>query len=134
MPEIRNYKRFNDNDFIQELSRIPWNIILQCVDSNGNWQIGKLFFLEVFDLHAPLIYKNIKHKSVPWINSDMKKLSRSRDLQKKRAKKYNSQTHWDKYKSERNKVNSEIKRAKTIYYQTKINELFRARDMKKHGR
>ena len=104
------------------------------MDWNDSWQILKPFFLEVLDLHAPLINKNIKHKSVPWINSDMKKLSRSRDPHKKRAKKYNSQIHWDKYKSERNKVNSKMKRAKTIYYQTKINELFWARDMKKHGR
>ncbi|CAB4019670.1 Hypothetical predicted protein, partial [Paramuricea clavata] len=42
--------------------------------------------------------------------------------------------HWDKYKSERNKVNSEMKRAKTVYYQTRIKEFSLAKgpkDMKK---
>ncbi len=67
--------------------------------------------------HAPLIYKSIKHNSVPWINSNIKKLIKSRDYHKKRAKKYNSQVHWVKYKSERNKVNSEMKTDKTVYYQ-----------------
>ena len=71
---VRNYKRFNDNDFIQDLSRIPWNIITQCVNPNDSWQIWKSFFLEVIDRNAPLIYKNIKHKPVPCINSDIKKL------------------------------------------------------------
>ena len=77
-------------DFIWELSRIPWNIITQCVDPNDSWQIWKSFFLQVLDRHAPLIYKNIKHNSVRWITSDNKKLLRSRDFHKKRPKKYNS--------------------------------------------
>ena len=84
--KVRNYKRFNDNDFIQELSRIPWNLITQCADPNDSWQIWKSFFLEVLDRQAPLIYKNMKHNSVPWKNPDINKLLRSRDLHKKRAK------------------------------------------------
>ena len=60
------------------------------------------------------------------------KLINSRDFHiKKRATKYNSQVHWEKYKSERNKVNSEMKRAKTAYYQAKIKELSLAKDMEK---
>ena len=56
---------------------------------------------------------------------------RSRDFQKKRAKKYSSRVHWDKYKSERNKVNSEMRMSKTAYYHTKIKEVSPAKDMKK---
>lgn len=129
--KVRNFKRFNDNDFVQELSAIPWYLITQCVDPNNSWQIWKSFFLECLDRHAPLIYKSIKQNSIPWINSDIKKLMRSRDFHKKRAKKYNSQIHWDKFKSKRNKVNSEIKKAKIVYYQTKFSELSLAKDMKK---
>ena len=101
------------------------------MNPNVNWHVWKSFFFEALDRHAPLIYKSVKHNSVPWINSNIKELIRSRDYHKKRAKKYNSQVHWDKYKSERNKVNSEMKRAKTVYYQTRIKELFLAKDMKK---
>ena len=129
--KVRNFKRFNETDFIEELSRIPWYLATQYMNPNDNWHVWKSFFLEALDRHAPLIYKSIKHNSVPWINSNIKKLIRSRDYHKKRAKQYNSQVHWDNYKSERNKVNSEMKRAKTVYYQTRIKELSLAKDMKK---
>ena len=112
--KVRNFKRFNETNFIEALSRIPWYLATQYM----NPIIGivwKSFFLEALDRHAPFIYKSIKHNSVPWINSNIKKPIRSRDYHKKRAKKYNSQVYWDKYKSERNKVNSEMKRAKTVY-------------------
>ena len=131
--KVRNFKRFNETDFIQELSRIPWYITTQCMNPNDSWHIWESFFQEALDKHAPLIHKSLRQNSVPWINSKVKKLIRSRDFHKKRAKKYNSQVHWDKYKSERNKVNSELKKAKTDYYQTKIKEFSLAKDMKKDG-
>ena len=77
------------------------------------------------------MYKSLKQNTIPWINPDIKKLMRSRDFHKKRAKKYNSQIHWDKFKLERNKVNSEMKKAKTVYYQTKFSQLSVVKDMKK---
>ena len=129
--KVRNFKKFKETDFIEELSRIPWYLTTQYTNPNDNWHVWKSFFLEALDRHAPLIYKSIKHNSVPWINSIIKKLIRSRDYHKKRAKKYNSQVDWDKYKSERNKVNSEMKRAKTVYYQTRIKGFSLAKGIKK---
>ena len=80
----------------------------------------ELLFLEALNRHAPIIDKSLKHNSFSWINSSIKKLIRSRDFHKNGAKKYNSQIHRDKYKLERNAVNLELKKAKTVYYKTKI--------------
>ena len=130
--KVRNFKRFNETDFIRELSSIPWYVITQFSNPNDCWQIWKSLFLEIVDKHAPLFHKCIKSNPVPWINSNIKKLMRSRDFHKKRAKRYNSRVHWDKYKSERNKVNIEMRRSKSAYYQTKIKEVSQAKDVKKN--
>ena len=87
--------------------------------------------MEALNRHTPIIDKSLKHNSVPWINSCIKKLIKSRDFVKKRAKKYNSRIHWDKYKIERNAVNLELKKARIVCYQTKIKERSCAKDMKK---
>ena len=81
--KVRNFKRFNETDFIEELSGIPWYLATQYMNPNDNWHVWKSFFLEALDRHAPLIYKSIKHNSVPWINSNIKKLIRSRDYHKR---------------------------------------------------
>ena len=90
---------------------------------------GNPFFWKYFLTN--IVHKCIKSNPAPWINSNIKKLMRLRDFYKKRAKRYISRVHWDKYKSERNKINSEMKRSKTVYYQTKIKQVSLAKDMKK---
>ena len=47
---------------------------------------------------------------------------KQRDFYKERAIKYNVQNHWEKYKQLRNKVNSEICKAKSIFFCNRINE------------
>ena len=41
---------------------------------------------------------------------------RSRDHHKKKAIKYNSKIHWDKYKSLRNKANIQLRESKAKFY------------------
>jgi hypothetical protein len=72
----------------------------------------------------------VRANSLPWINSNIKELMRMRDFHKKRAAKYNSQTHWDKYKEIRNKVNTEMYKAKKNFFCKKIKDCDLAKDPK----
>jgi hypothetical protein len=47
---------------------------------------------------------------------------RSRDFHKIKAVRYNSQSHWTKYKELRNKVNAELIKAKRNYFCNKIED------------
>ena len=53
---------------------------------------------------------------------------RLRDFHKGRAVKYNAQNHWIKYKELRNKVNSEIRKAKTMFFCNKFEECAQSKD------
>ena len=57
--KVRNFKRFNETDFIRELSSIPWYLITQFSNPNDCWKIWESFFLEVVDKDAPLFHKCI---------------------------------------------------------------------------
>ena len=54
---------------------------------------------------------------------------KQRDFYKKRAIKYNAQNHWMKYKELRNKGNSEIRKAKSIFFCNKINDCAQSKDI-----
>ena len=56
---------------------------------------------------------------------------RNRDFHKKQAIKHASPTHWNIYKTERNKANVAMRNAKKIYFRDKINECSQSRDVKK---
>ena len=45
-----------------------------------------------------------------------------RDLNKAMFKKFNSEVHWEKFKTIRNEINVEIEKLKADYYSTKISE------------
>ena len=53
---------------------------------------------------------------------------RLRDIHKGKAVKYNAQNHWIKYKEIRNKVNSEIRKAKTMFFCNKFEECAQSKD------
>ncbi len=55
---------------------------------------------------------------------------RARDFHKKKAVKFNSQSHWSKYKDTRNKVNSELYKAKKRYYCDKFEVCAQTKDPK----
>ena len=79
-------------------------------------------FNKVLDRHAPLRHQRIRQLSIPWLNSNIKKMMRDRDYHKKQFVKHNSEYHWRIYQIFRNKVNIEIRKSKSRYYCQKIGE------------
>ena len=58
---------------------------------------------------------------------------RQRDFHKMMFKKINSEMHWEKLKTIRNKINAEIKNLKANYFDTKISEYLQHKNVKKVG-
>jgi hypothetical protein len=51
-PKVRNFKRFNETDFIEELSGIAWYLATQYMNPNDNWHVWKSFFWKLLtDMH-----------------------------------------------------------------------------------
>jgi hypothetical protein len=50
--KVSNFKRFNETDFIEELSRIPWYLATQYMNPNDNLHVWKSFFWKLLaDMH-----------------------------------------------------------------------------------
>ena len=56
---------------------------------------------------------------------------RLRDYHKKRAVKFNSQFHWDKFRETRNKLNSSLRTTKRNYFCNEINDSVQSNDIKR---
>ncbi len=54
---------------------------------------------------------------------------RLRDYHKKKAVKFNSQFHWEKYRETRNKLNLSLRATKRNYFCNKINDSVQSNDI-----
>ena len=96
------------NDF----EMVPWQVseIFDDIDDQVNF--WESLYLRVLDHHAPKRRFRVRAKSLPWIDDDLRNLMRYRDWLHRRAIRENSSINWDSYKSARNKVTSDLRRAK----------------------
>ena len=107
----------SDSHFRADLLQVPWDTV--CYDDpNTSWIVWKAIFYEILNKHAPLRHRRIKKliMSRGLHLHAIKQLMRSRDYHKKKAIKYNSKIHWDKYKSLRNKANIQLRESKAKFY------------------
>ena len=79
-------------------------------------------FLQIVDIHAPIRTKRVRSKSCPWITAGLKERMHNRDTLKIKAIKSNDPHDWANFKRMRNKVNTEIKAAKKVFYNNKFIE------------
>ena len=126
--DVRNFKNFNENQFIVDVMLMPWELVYQYNDPNLCWQVWKDLFLQALDRHAPIQRRRLKSNPIPWLTPEIKKLMQVRDWHKKHAIKHNSSAHWELYKKLRNKVNSELRSQKSNYFIGKIKERSQSND------
>lgn len=122
MFEYRSYKNFDANSFNEDLRNVPWHV----VDNENNIDDALLtwnkLFSEVADDHAPVKRRRVKGTPIPWMNSKISESMRDRDWYHRKARKSNSEKHWNTYRKLRNKVNRLVKSAKSKYYCEMIEE------------
>ena len=61
----RNFKNFNANDFLSDISQIPWECITSHDNPNICWKIWQSLYLKVLDTHTPLRHIRIRTNSLP---------------------------------------------------------------------
>ena len=75
--------------------------------------------MEVTNYHAPLkmLEEMYRKRMVPWMASEIRELMRQGDKTNCIAVKERSEQHFRLYKSVRNHVNCELRRARKVYFQ-----------------
>ncbi|XP_072039376.1 polycystin-1-like protein 2 [Amphiura filiformis] len=120
--KTRSFKKFNADDFIDDMKNINWNDIMNYNDVNNAWDVWKKTFNDVCDKHAPLKEKRIKGHLPEWINGDYIKLTKDRDYFFSKAHKTNDPEDWKMAKSLRNKANNLNRYLKKKYCTDAIEE------------
>ena len=118
----RCYKHYNPNNFKHDLENVDWSFMDSVSDLNDTVITWCNKFSEIVDKHAPIKTRRVKCTSKsPWITPELTELMRERDYHQKHAHKTNSEYHWQQFRELRNQVNSQIKLAKSKYYQDSVN-------------
>ena len=92
-------KRFDQQQFIDDLLGQPWERIILQKDTNSMWSSWKEMFLEILNRHAPIQNKRTRSFNVPWLTKEIKELIHYRDKLKRKAIVTNQDEDWQNYKS-----------------------------------
>ena len=103
---------------IMQSDTVDWNALLS--DYEGVDEMCNTFtetFLRVARECIPTKMVTVRNSDRPWFNRELRREIRIRDRIRKTVKKYNKQSHIDKYKKQRNRVNNLKKIAKEHFEQ-----------------
>ena len=115
--EMRQFKYFQKNKFLNDLEQMPWSNVDLCSDPNDMWhEWKKKMFVSCMDKHAPRKLKRISKKRAPWITKGLLNKMHRRDLIKKKAISSNDHDMWEQFKCARNQANNAIKQTKKRYF------------------
>jgi hypothetical protein len=112
----RDYKQFDENDFLTDLAHMPFHHIELLSDPNRAQECWYGHINQVVDKHAPSTCKRVKHQRQPeWFNDEIKAVRRQRDY-------YHKIKDWANYKLYRNKTKGLIYNAKKSFVNASVDE------------
>lgn len=121
--KYRDCRNLNTNQYIMDLSQVPWNLLEIYTDPNDFLQKWTEMYFNILNTHAPQITKRVKSKRLcKWLKKDIRNYIKMREMFLKQAKKSKSHDDWLIYKHYRNKVVHEISESKSKYYTNALND------------
>ena len=111
----RSFKSFDDVEFNNDLSRTPFHVCEIFDDPSDQLWFHNKLLTEVIELHAPLKNKTVKIKQLPYMNSVLRKAINVKAMLKRKFHRFKTSATWNKYRCQRNYVNS-LKRSSIIKY------------------
>ena len=121
---FRNFRHFNEADFINSLKMSPGltNVTFPDHELNEKWHLFKKCFIDICNDHAPVCTRRLKERHNPWIDGSILELMYKRDSVKRRAVKLKDEDLFGDYKKLRNEVTSKIRQARKAYLERELSE------------
>ena len=104
--EYRSMKRFSEKDFLADLNNVPWDSAYIFDNVDDQWDHWAKLYNEVLDKHAPFKKKYIRGDQLPWITPQLQREISIRNRLFKLHKRNVSQSSWETFKKQKNKVTS----------------------------
>ena len=86
--QYRSYKHFNDADFLYDMSSAPFHVAEIFDDVNDMAWYTNALISTITDSHAPTKTKILKHKPVPYMNSELRKTMYARNMARNKHRKF----------------------------------------------
>ena len=121
--KTRDYKRMDIESFRHDIESTPFHIAPIFNDPDDILWAWQYLFNDICDEHAAWKKVKIRSISAPWITSDIRLKMNRRYKLFKAAVSTKCPMQWSAYKKARNKVTSELRKAKTAYFSKMFSEV-----------
>ena len=120
--KIRSLKKYNASLYISRLSNVNWNdLVSSHLDVNMVWCRFKETLISILNKVAPVKEVSLKQRTEPWMNSEILNDIRDRDnLLHNFNKNCSRKDLFKEYKKLRNKIQRDIKKAKSEYFLSEL--------------
>ena len=116
----RNFKNFNQEAFISEVSRTSWLDVYLCedLDKAVNLVTGKLN--RILDIMAPVKIIQVRSSYAPWMSLETKERIKKRNTAQRIAAETQNIEDWQEYKKLRNSITKTLQQEKKIWQEKKL--------------
>lgn len=112
---FRNFKFFDEEQFLIDLNNKPWNEIFYISDMEQKVIYFTNIILDLFDTHAPLSTVRVSKPHAPWMTDVVKRIAKERDSALRKYKQDKTTANWQHYKNLRNFTLASIRREKQAF-------------------
>ncbi|XP_068689637.1 uncharacterized protein [Montipora foliosa] len=120
---IRQYRNFDEKKFKEDIRAALFYIGSIFDDPDDQVWFWQQLYTDICDQHAPWKEIKVRASSAPWITNDIRLAMNRRYKLFKAAVTSKSAKLWSDYKRARNKVTSDVRRAKALYFSKMFNEV-----------
>ena len=118
----RNYKLLDVRHLKSDFDQAPWHLTQLFDDIDDSVDTWQYLYNEIIHHHLPLRDVKIRAKSLPWINTSIRKEMNKRYNFLKKAKSSGDPETWKLYKQKRYEVKKLLKSAEAAYWQKLFKE------------
>jgi len=118
----RSFKNFDPDEFFNYCKYIPFHHISDINNLDEKVEFLHSNILKALDLFAPIKTYRVRGTNKPWISTFIKNSIFFKNHAFKIARNSSDINIWNEYKLIRNATNKLVKNAKSIYYNSKLNE------------
>ena len=118
----RNFKNFNPELFLSEVRGLSWWDVYSCQHVEPAVQLFTNKLNNILNRMAPLKKYQVRTKYAPWMSSSTKEKIKLRNDAQKKASETGNVDDWKEYKTQRNSVNSILRKEKDLWQKKKLDE------------
>ena len=114
--QYRSTKHFNEKDFLNDISYIPFQVCSIFDDPNDAYWLFDKLYTDILDEHAPIKTTRRHPMHAPFMNTELRKARNVKAMLRRKYDKYPTNFAWEQYRKQRNLVTKLRKKSIKQYF------------------